>query len=174
MIELSCADNTFRLVQPWESAVEMIRLLELDGVDVCLMGNRSHLRPEDVRDDLPGTAARITKTLQAHGLAASDLFCIPWTDFARTGGRPVPGEAWRMNLCRFDYHKDWKDPELSCVAPIAKKKIPSSQTRSPTRVLWNTVPAVTDAWYRQRRHCSSRRVRMNELSRPWQRGHRNP
>jgi len=83
MIELSCADNTFRLVQPWESAVEMIRLLELDGVDVCLMGNRSHLRPEDVRDDLPGTAARITKTLQAHGLAASDLFCIPWTDFER-------------------------------------------------------------------------------------------
>jgi uncharacterized repeat protein (TIGR03806 family) len=49
---------------------------------------------------------------------------IPWTDFARTGGRPAPGEAWKMNLCRFDYHKDWKDPELSCVAPIAKKKIP--------------------------------------------------
>jgi uncharacterized repeat protein (TIGR03806 family) len=49
---------------------------------------------------------------------------IPWTDFARTGGRPLPGEAWKMNLCRFDYHKDWKEPELSCVAPIAKKKIP--------------------------------------------------
>ena len=28
-----------------------------------------------------------------------------------------------MNLCRFDYHKDWKEPETSCVAPIAKKKI---------------------------------------------------
>ena len=37
-----------------------------------------------------------------------------------------------------------------------------------------SLPAVTDAWYRQPRHCSSRRVRMNELSRPWQRGHRNP
>src|SRR6185369_16152083 len=49
---------------------------------------------------------------------------IPWTDFARTGGRPLPGEAWKMNLCRFDYHKDWKEPELSCVAPIVKKKIP--------------------------------------------------
>ncbi len=49
---------------------------------------------------------------------------IPWTDFARTGGRPEPGEAWKMNLCRFDYHTNWTEPELSCVAPIAKKKIP--------------------------------------------------
>jgi uncharacterized repeat protein (TIGR03806 family) len=48
---------------------------------------------------------------------------IPWTDFLRTGGRPVPGEKWKFNLCRYDYHKDWKEPELSCVAPIAKKKI---------------------------------------------------
>ena len=48
---------------------------------------------------------------------------IPWTDFLRTGGRPEPGEEWKLNLCRFDYHTDWKDPELSCVAPIAKKKI---------------------------------------------------
>jgi sugar phosphate isomerase/epimerase len=83
MIRLSCADNTFRLVQPWESAVEMIRLLGIEAVDVCLMGNRSHLRPEDVRDDLPAAAARITSGLSERGLAVSDLFCIPWTDFER-------------------------------------------------------------------------------------------
>jgi sugar phosphate isomerase/epimerase len=83
MIRLSCADNTFRLVQPWESAVEMIRLLGIEAVDVCLMGNRSHLRPEDVRDDLPAAAARITRGLSERGLALSDLFCIPWTDFER-------------------------------------------------------------------------------------------
>jgi sugar phosphate isomerase/epimerase len=83
MIRLSCADNTFRLVQPWESAVEMIRLLGIEAVDVCLMGNRSHLRPEDVRDDLPAAAARITGGLSERGLVLSDLFCIPWTDFER-------------------------------------------------------------------------------------------
>jgi sugar phosphate isomerase/epimerase len=82
-VKLGCADNTFRLVQPWESAVEMIRLLELDAVDVCLMGNRSHLRPEHVRDDIPGCARRIEQGLAAAGLAMSDLFCIPWTDFER-------------------------------------------------------------------------------------------
>ena len=83
MIRLSCADNTFRLVEPWESAVEMIRLLGIEAVDVCLMGNRSHLRPEDVRDDLPAAAARIIRGLSERGLAVSDLFCIPWTDFER-------------------------------------------------------------------------------------------
>jgi uncharacterized repeat protein (TIGR03806 family) len=47
---------------------------------------------------------------------------IPWTDLVRTGGRPEPGEQWGLNLCRYDYHKDWKEPELSCIAPIAKPK----------------------------------------------------
>ena len=43
---------------------------------------------------------------------------LPWTDFLRTGGRPEPGETWTANLCRYDFHKDWKEPELSCVAPV--------------------------------------------------------
>ncbi len=42
---------------------------------------------------------------------------IPWKDFIRTGGRPVAGEKWKLNLCRYDYHKDWKDPELSASRP---------------------------------------------------------
>ena len=46
---------------------------------------------------------------------------IPWTDFVRTGGRPVPGEEWKFNLCRFDYHADWKEPELSTWLRSEKK-----------------------------------------------------
>ena len=48
---------------------------------------------------------------------------IPWTDFMRTGGRPVPEEIWKLNLCRYDYNKNWTAPELSCIAPIHSKKI---------------------------------------------------
>lgn len=96
MIRLGCADNTFRLLQPWESAVELIRLLGLDAVDVCLMGNRSHLRPEDVRADIPGCARRIREGLGASGLELSDLFCIPWTDFERFApNHPDPAERER-------------------------------------------------------------------------------
>lgn len=80
-MRLSCADNTFRTVQPWESAVEIIRLLELPAVDVCCMGDRSHIRPEDVRGRVAEAAARIAGGLADRGLAVSDLFVIPWTDF---------------------------------------------------------------------------------------------
>jgi len=82
-MRLACADNTFRLLAPWESALEVIRLLDLEAVDVCLMGDRSHLRPEDVRDDLPDASGRIVQGLAERDLIISDLFCIPWTDFER-------------------------------------------------------------------------------------------
>lgn len=95
-MKLGCADNTFRLLQPWESAVEVIRLLDLEAVDVCLMGNRSHLRPEDVRADIPACARRIRDGLGASELQLSDLFCIPWTDFERFApNHPDPGERAR-------------------------------------------------------------------------------
>ena len=48
---------------------------------------------------------------------------IPWVDFLRTGGRPVPGEEWAFSLCRCDFDKDWKGPELSTTAPIRVPKI---------------------------------------------------
>ena len=65
--------------------------------------------------------SKVTKT--AKGWAVEGR--IPWADFLRTGGRPLVGETWKMNLARFDYHKDWKEPELSCVAPIKAKKLPA-------------------------------------------------
>lgn len=98
-MRLACADNTFRLLEPWESVLDLIRLLELDGVDVCLMGNRSHIRPEAVRDDIPAAAARISKGLERRGLAVSDLFVIPWTDFQTLApNHPAAAERARSRM----------------------------------------------------------------------------
>ena len=96
MIRLACTDNTFRLVRPWESVLELIRLLDVEAVDVCLMGNRSHLRPEDVRADIPACAERIRDGIESRGLSVSDLFCIPWTDFETMApNHPDSGERER-------------------------------------------------------------------------------
>jgi glucose/arabinose dehydrogenase len=49
---------------------------------------------------------------------------IPWTDFARTGGRPAPGEEWRFALCRVDVSVDFEGPELSTCAPLGSLNHP--------------------------------------------------
>lgn len=97
-MRLSLTDNTFRLLEPWERVLDLARLLEIEAIDVCLMGNRSHLRPEHVRDDIPRAADRIVTALAERSLVASDLFCIPWTDFERFApNHPEPAERARSN-----------------------------------------------------------------------------
>jgi uncharacterized repeat protein (TIGR03806 family) len=44
---------------------------------------------------------------------------IPWSDFARTGGRPAEGATWRFALCRYDYTAG-RPPELSTCAPLSR------------------------------------------------------
>jgi hypothetical protein len=43
---------------------------------------------------------------------------IPWSDFVHTGGKPAPGAEWKFALCRYDYSKDFEEPELSTCAPL--------------------------------------------------------
>ena len=79
-MRLACADDSFRLLRPHRAALELVAALGVEGVDLFLAGNRSIVRPEDIRDDLAGAAARISRDLQDVGLTVSDLFVIPWTD----------------------------------------------------------------------------------------------
>ena len=43
---------------------------------------------------------------------------MPWTDFGATGGRPAPGETWRINLARVNGRSP--DSELSSAVPLTK------------------------------------------------------
>jgi sugar phosphate isomerase/epimerase len=79
-MRLACADDTFRLLRPHRAVLELIAAIGVDGVDVFLCGNRSIVRPEDVRDDIDAAAVRITADVGAAGLAVSDVFVIPWSD----------------------------------------------------------------------------------------------
>ncbi len=46
---------------------------------------------------------------------------IPWSDFARTGGKPVAGAEWKFALCRYDYSTELEEPELSTSAPLTQQ-----------------------------------------------------
>jgi sugar phosphate isomerase/epimerase len=80
MMRLACADDTFRLLRPHRAVLELIAAIGVEGVDVFLCGNRSIVRPEDVRGDVADAAARIANEVREVGLAVSDVFLIPWTD----------------------------------------------------------------------------------------------
>jgi sugar phosphate isomerase/epimerase len=79
-VRLACADDTFRLLRPHRAVLELVSALGVEGVDIFLAGNRSIVRPEDVRGDIAGAAAQISRDVREVGLAVSDVFVIPWTD----------------------------------------------------------------------------------------------
>ncbi len=79
-MKLACADDTFRLLRPHRAALALVAALGVEGVDVFLAGNRSIVRPEDVRSDVASAAARIRADVAGAGLRVSDVFVIPWTD----------------------------------------------------------------------------------------------
>jgi sugar phosphate isomerase/epimerase len=101
----------------------VIQILELDRVDVCLMGNRSHLRPEHIRDDIPACATRIQSGLQDTGLELSDLFCIPWTDFETFApNHPDKTErdrAWSLFVDMLELAERVRAPGLTMLPGIA-------------------------------------------------------
>src|SRR5689334_962999 len=79
-MKLSCADFTWPLL-PHADVLRLISMLGLEGVDLGLLGNRSHVRPEVVRKDLPYWAGILKERLDESGLVAADVFAVPWTDF---------------------------------------------------------------------------------------------
>jgi sugar phosphate isomerase/epimerase len=79
-MKLACADFSFPLLEH-DHALALIKMLGVEGVDLALMGNRSHVRPEQVREDIEAWTARLRDRVRGHDLEVADLFVIPWTDF---------------------------------------------------------------------------------------------
>jgi len=91
-LKLACADFAFPLLEH-EQALDLIAMLGVEGVDLAMMGNRSHVRPEQVRADLGGWAERLGARLASRGLELADFFLIPWSDFERMApNNPDPAE----------------------------------------------------------------------------------
>jgi sugar phosphate isomerase/epimerase len=79
-LPLACGDHSFPLLEH-EHAIDLVSMLGFSGFDLALMGNRSHVRPERIRDDVAGWGERLGRDIRARGLAPADVFLIPWTDF---------------------------------------------------------------------------------------------
>ena len=83
-LNLSCADFSFPLL-PHDSALNLISMLRLRGVDIGLFAGRSHLRPEVELRQPAKKGAALRRRLASHGLVAADVFLQVhenFTDFA--------------------------------------------------------------------------------------------
>lgn len=79
-MKLACADFTWPLL-PHDRVLKLIGLLDIEAVDLALFGNRSHIRPEVVRQDIPMWCGIISERLAQSQLELADFFVTPWTDF---------------------------------------------------------------------------------------------
>jgi sugar phosphate isomerase/epimerase len=79
-MRFALSDQTFPLLAH-EEALEMARILRIPAIDLVVAGNRSQVRPEEIRHDLAGWAERVRERLTSRGLEVADVFLIPWTDF---------------------------------------------------------------------------------------------
>jgi hypothetical protein len=79
-MKLACADFTWPLL-PHDRVLKLINLLDIEGVDLGLFGNQSHIRPEVVRYDIPMWSGILKERLAQSGLERADFFITPWTDY---------------------------------------------------------------------------------------------
>ncbi len=79
-MRLACGDHSFPLLAHAD-VCRLAAMLGLEGIDIGLMGNRSHIRPEVIRGDVAGWADRVRANVEGAGIEVADLFLIPWTDF---------------------------------------------------------------------------------------------
>lgn len=72
-MKFSCADFTFPLL-PHDKVLALIKLLEIDAVDLGVFENRSHHYPSNIAKDTKASAARMARSLDAAGLELADIF----------------------------------------------------------------------------------------------------
>jgi sugar phosphate isomerase/epimerase len=72
-IGLSCADYAWPSA-PHRVALDLIHGLGFDAVDIGYFAGRSHVRPEDVGEEIAEWAGRLGERLAERGLAVADVF----------------------------------------------------------------------------------------------------
>ena len=73
MPKLACADFTFPLLSH-DKVLDLIALLDFEGVDIGLFEGRSHLWPSRVFEDLAGSARELSSKVRDRGLEVADVY----------------------------------------------------------------------------------------------------
>ena len=80
-LKLACADFTFPLL-PHRDALRLISMLGVEGVDIGLFHGRSHVRPEQVFENVEQAARQLAEQVRPLGLEIADIYLQPGANFA--------------------------------------------------------------------------------------------
>jgi sugar phosphate isomerase/epimerase len=115
MPKLACADFTFPLL-PHDKALDLIALLDFDGVDIGLFEGRSHLWPSRVFEDVKGSARELAGKLRDRGLEPADIFLQTAPDFESLA--PNHPDAERRSKAR-----DWFAKTVEFAAEVGSRHV---------------------------------------------------
>ena len=96
-MRLSCSDYTWPLL-PHAAALDLVAALGCEAVDLGFMGNRSHVRPEQIHGEVALHAGRVRERVEARGLAVADVFAIPYTDFETMAANNPDADQQKRSL----------------------------------------------------------------------------
>ncbi|MEI6466615.1 MAG: PQQ-dependent sugar dehydrogenase [Verrucomicrobiota bacterium] len=91
---------------------------------------------------------------------------IPWSDFGATGGRPAPGETWRVNFARVN--GKGAAQELSSAAPLTQPSFHRTTEYLPLRFA-GPAPLPRTTWRNERLHGSPEGPTGYAVARAWPR-----
>ncbi len=113
--KLACADFTFPLL-PHDRALDLIGMLEFDGVDIGLFEGRSHLWPSRVFKSPAKFGAQLGRKLADRGLRCADVFLQMDPSF-------VPYAINHPKEARRRHARDWFRKTLDYAAASGAKHV---------------------------------------------------
>ncbi len=100
-LKLATADYSFPLLE-WEQTLRLARDLGMQGIDISLFQDRSHLNPSEILANPSRSAARISAAVEAQGLEIADIFGQPGKTFAVNAPND-PDDGVRKGAAEFFY-----------------------------------------------------------------------
>jgi sugar phosphate isomerase/epimerase len=133
-LKLACADFTFPLL-PHDKVLDLIAMLDFEGVDIGLFEGRSHLWPSKEFSSPAKSGKKLGQRLADRGLRCADIFLQMAPDF-------VPYSINHPEAARRQHARDWFLKTLDYASACGTKHI----TTLPGVLFKEEKPA--DSWQR--------------------------
>ena len=99
-LKLACADFSFPLL-PHNKVLDLISMLEIEGVDIGLFEDRSHLQPSVMFRNIKKNAKELSNKLKDRGLIPADIFIQTALDFVTSAPNHPDEKVRKISRERF-------------------------------------------------------------------------